>query len=42
MNPTEYGQIEKLKKEYIPYNRVWSLVRDFYYSMANIMNGPMN
>lgn len=39
---SDYAEIEKIKKSWIPYNKVWGLARDAYFKLPQILTSPLN
>ena len=37
----DYSEIEKIKKEWHPYNRVWSLAIEYHIRVMDVLNGPL-
>lgn len=39
---SDYSEIEKIKKMYSPYNKVWGLARDSYFKLPQILTSNLN
>lgn len=42
LRKTDFKDIEKLKNEFMPYNIMWNLARDYFYKIGTWMNGPLS
>lgn len=38
---TNFKQLDLIKKDFIPYSKVWFSARDFFYHSPRWLNGPM-
>jgi hypothetical protein len=38
---TEYGEITKIRNAFCPYNKLWSLARDYNFKIPIALNGPL-
>ncbi len=42
LRKTDFKDIDKLKGEFMPYNIMWNLARDYFYKIGTWMNGPLS
>ena len=38
---TDYAEINKIKKLFIPYNKVWTIGRDYNFKILSALSGPL-
>jgi hypothetical protein len=38
---TDFNEISKIKKAFAPYNKVWTLARDYNFKIPIALNGPL-
>ena len=38
---TDYSELDKIKKTFTPYYRVWGLGRDYEFKIPNALTGPL-
>jgi len=41
LRKTDFKEIEQLKSQFIPFNTMWNLARDYFYRIGTWMNGPL-
>lgn len=41
LKKTDFKEIEQLKNQFMPYNTMWNLARDYFYKISTWMNGPL-
>ncbi len=40
--PTDFRELEKIKDQFTPYERVWGLAKQYQITIPNIMKGPLS
>lgn len=40
--PTDFKELEKIKEQFTPYERVWGLAKQYQITIPNIMKGPLS
>lgn len=38
---TDYAELEKIKKIFTPYYKVWAMGRDYYFKIPSALSGPL-
>ena len=41
LRKTDFKEIEQLKSQFVPFNTMWNLARDYFYKIGTWMNGPL-
>ena len=42
LKKTDFSEIDVLKTQFLPYNLMWNLARDYFYKIGTWMNGPLS
>lgn len=41
LKKTDFGEIDKLKSQFMPYNTMWNLAREYFFKINTWMSGPI-
>ena len=42
LKKADFMEIDHLKGQFLPYNTMWNLARDYFYKIGTWMNGPLS
>ena len=42
LKKTDWNEIDQLRTQFVPYNTMWNLARDYFYKIGTWMNGPLS